>query len=173
MVARGTWPHSPSSIKAWSRHAASLKPSWPRRCARRYRKEGGPMNVSQLTAMVKAEGADIAEMQLKAVGLASNVAGLAVASMGSRMKAAGLEFFDFDAVSKEFVSNMAESAGVTDAVTPAVEALKGVLASTIPTVEELDAQFAAMRTRFAEVSASADAEGTAMLKSAEAMRADA
>jgi len=131
------------------------------------------MNVSQLNAVVKAEGADIAEMQLKAVGLASNVAGLAVASMGSRMKAAGLEFFDFDAVSKEFVSNMAESAGVTDAVTPAVDAMRGALASTIPTVAELDAQFAAMRARLTEVGASADVEAAGMRRSLEAMHANA
>src|SRR6266700_3384181 len=131
------------------------------------------MNVSQLTAMVKAEGADIAEMQLKAVGLASNVAGLAVTSMGSRMKAAGLEFFDFDAVSKEFVSNMAESAGVSDATAVASTTLARSMAELSAMTAEGAAAFRELAAPLAEVSAEVDVEASAMRQSAGAMRANA
>src|SRR6266702_2111655 len=127
------------------------------------------MNVSQLTAMVKAEGADIAEMQLKAVGLASNVAGLAVTSMGSRMKAAGLEFFDFDAVSKEFVSNMAESAGVSDATAVASTTLARSMAELSAMTAEGAAAFRELAAPLTEVAASADVEASAMRQSAGAM----
>src|SRR6266702_4833870 len=131
------------------------------------------MNVSQLTAMVKAEGADIAEMQLKAVGLASNVAGLAVTSMGSRMKAAGLEFFDFDAVSKEFVSNMAESAGVSDATAVASTTLARSMAELSAMTAEGAAAFRELAAPLTEVAASADVEASAMRQSAGAMLANA
>ena len=96
--------------------------------------------ATQLIAEVKAIGADTTESQMLAVSAASDAAAAGMASLGDVMKAAGLEFFTFDDASKAFVSNMAEAAPVTDAETVAVDALKGALAATIPTVGQLDAQ---------------------------------
>jgi hypothetical protein len=98
--------------------------------------------ASQLIAEVKAVGADTTETQLLAVGKASDAASNYLGRLGKQAFTTGAGF----------------------------DGMKAAVRGTIPSVAELDAQFATMRERFAQVSAQADREAAALMRSAEASK---
>jgi TP901 family phage tail tape measure protein len=162
--------------------------------------------ASQLISEVKVTGADTSAAQLAAMGAASDASAASLAlveeasvgtsatllTMGETMRAAGVEFFDFDAATSQFVSNMAEVAPMTDVATAstaawqsatemaamtaegmtaaldtetaAVDVQGAAMRAAIPSVASLNAQFSMMQARMATVSAEADRQGAAMLR---------